>query len=85
MFLEGRVQGVGFRYFALKSARKLGLGGWVRNEDDGSVSCEAQGDEDSVREFEGLLRRGPRFSSVDRVLVETVDLDGDPTGTFEIR
>ena len=41
---EGRVQGVGFRYFSACAAQKLGLTGWVANNWDGSVTLEAQGD-----------------------------------------
>lgn len=49
---HGEVQGVGFRYTARQAANALGLTGWVRNEYDGSVSAEIQGDRDSIRIIE---------------------------------
>lgn len=63
---EGEVQGVGFRWTSKRLANELGLTGWVRNEPDGSVSMELQGDEDQVAEFFGRLPRSwgrfqPRF------------------------
>ena len=47
----GTVQGVGFRYTAYHLANLLGLTGWARNEDDGSVTCELQGSRDAIQEF----------------------------------
>lgn len=47
----GRVQGVGFRAAVERIARRWPVGGWVRNEDDGSVLVVAEGREDSVRAF----------------------------------
>ena len=57
--VSGRVQGVGYRYFARRAAQSLGLSGWVRNLDDGGVEAEAQGPAQSLVSFEGLLREGP--------------------------
>ena len=68
--VAGRVQGVGFRYFAMRRARDLGLVGWVRNLPDGSVLCEVQGTPGLVSEFEQALREGPSFSKVDSLIVE---------------
>lgn len=65
--ISGRVQGVGFRYWVLIEAQKLGLKGWVRNLRDGRVEVEAEGDEDSLQEFEQVLWRGPTLSRVDKV------------------
>ncbi|SDZ89016.1 acylphosphatase [Oribacterium sp. KHPX15] len=47
----GTVQGVGFRYTAYHLASSLGLTGWARNEDDGSVTCELQGSSVAIQEF----------------------------------
>ena len=66
----GRVQGVGFRFFAHDSARREGLTGWVRNRDDGAVEIEAQGDAEALQRFEMSIRRGPRSGRVDDVLVD---------------
>jgi len=62
--ISGRVQGVGFRYFAEHSARARGIAGWVRNLSDGRVEVFAQGRADRVKEFEQDLRRGPSRAEV---------------------
>ena len=54
----GRVQGVGYRYFALRTAMQLGVGGFARNLDDGSVEVLAEGSPESLTRFEEALRRG---------------------------
>ena len=60
----GRVQGVGFRYFVVDQARRLGLVGWTRNRLDHSVEVVAEGDTDSLEQFLTALHRGPRASEV---------------------
>jgi acylphosphatase len=65
--VKGRVQGVGFRYWVLSHAQRLGLTGWVRNLRDGRVELEAQGSEDQLFEFEQLLWKGPTLSRVEDV------------------
>ena len=55
----GRVQGVGFRWATLEEAQRLGLAGWVQNEDAGSVTGFVQGDEAAVAQFAAWLRQGP--------------------------
>lgn len=62
--VKGRVQGVGFRAFVNHSANALGVRGWVRNRDDGSVEVLAMGNTAQVGELAALLHRGPRFSEV---------------------
>lgn len=57
IIFAGRVQGVGFRATAAASARGLGVTGWVRNEPDGTVRMEAQGDPKDVDELLGRIRR----------------------------
>lgn len=73
----GRVQGVGFRAFVLRQARKLGLNGWVRNVSDGSVESLVDAPEAHHVAFESILREGPRFSDVQLVLVVD-ELDQSP-------
>lgn len=79
----GRVQGVGFRWWTRRTASDLGLGGWVRNEPDGSVVVHAIGAADVLDELEDMLRRGPSGALVDRV--ETIRPEGDVrAGDFRI-
>jgi acylphosphatase len=68
--VTGRVQGVGFRYFAQAAARMEGLSGWVQNQPDGSVEVVAEGDQESVLRFEAKLRRGPAGARVEDVRVD---------------
>jgi acylphosphatase len=63
-FVSGRVQGVGFRWFVQEHARRIGLCGWVRNEDDGRVQVYAVGNSEQLDELSGLLYRGPRMADV---------------------
>jgi acylphosphatase len=62
--VRGRVQGVGFRYFVEQSASSIGLRGWVRNVDDGSVEVYAVGTAPQLSELAGLLWKGPRWAEV---------------------
>jgi acylphosphatase len=75
-FITGRVQGVGFRFFAEDQARVHHVAGYVRNMPDGSVEALAEGDEESVTRFERALNRGPRGARVERVTGETVPPEG---------
>ncbi|MGE3843059.1 MAG: acylphosphatase, partial [Vicinamibacterales bacterium] len=57
--ITGRVQGVGFRFFTEAAAVREGIGGWVRNADDGAVEAFAEGDEEALLRFERAIRLGP--------------------------
>ena len=57
--VSGIVQGVGYRYSACREARRLGLGGWVRNLSDGDVEVLAEGEAGALEEFREWLRVGP--------------------------
>jgi acylphosphatase len=76
--ISGRVQGVGFRYFALRAAEQCGVAGTARNLPDGTVEVIAQGAEANVDTFRAQLGRGPSFGRVDRVLEEPL-----PVGAHE--
>jgi acylphosphatase len=67
LFVRGRVQGVFFRATAQREARRLGLTGWVRNRNDGSVEIVAEGDEDAVKELASWANHGPSAARVDNV------------------
>jgi acylphosphatase len=62
--VRGRVQGVGFRYFVEQAAKALGVRGWVRNDDDGSVEVYAVGTSAQLSDLAGLLWQGPRWAEV---------------------
>lgn len=57
--VRGIVQGVGFRYSAFREAQGLGVTGWVRNEEDGSVTVHAEGRPEDLDSFAAWLREGP--------------------------
>ena len=83
--ITGRVQGVGFRYFALQAARRHGVVGFVENRRDGSVQCEAQGSEAAIQALVRELREGPGFSRVEHVAEEQVEVEEPGEAVFEIR
>lgn len=66
--IQGRVQGVGFRWYVHREASELNLRGWVRNTEDGDVEVVASGTVADLAELRASLRRGPRGSRVDRVI-----------------
>lgn len=70
VYISGRVQGVGFRYGAKQLADEIGIGGIVRNEDDGSVYVEAVGTDEQIDRFLVSLEKGPTpFSAVNNLRV----------------
>lgn len=81
--VEGRVQGVGFRWFVLSAARSLELNGWVRNLADGRVEVYASGDAKRLKQFESLLSEGPPRADVRTVTAQQAALVS--AAGFEIR
>lgn len=77
--IQGRVQGVGFRWFVNREATELDLVGWVRNTEDGDVEVVVAGAEEDLAELRTSLRRGPRGSRVDR-LIEHILADSEAEG-----
>jgi acylphosphatase len=80
----GDVQGVGFRFFAERQARRLGLDGYVRNRYDGAVEVEAEGPSTALEQFLSDLRHGPRMARVQDVKVSWSRYQGD-LGPFGVR
>ncbi len=74
--IQGRVQGVGFRYSAVRAAERFGVAGWVRNEPDGSVSAFCAGSEEATRKFIKWCRQGPSMAHVSNVDVQEVPYRG---------
>jgi acylphosphatase len=71
--IQGRVQGVGFRWFVHREASELDLRGWVRNTEDGDVEVVASGTAEDIAELRASLKKGPRGSRVDRVVEHHLD------------
>ena len=67
LVIQGRVQGVGFRYYVMRRAQALGLRGWVRNVWNGDVEIEAEGDRPALEQLAELVQSGPTSSHVDAV------------------
>ena len=82
--IGGRVQGVGFRYFADAAGRREGLEGWVRNLPDGRVEVVCEGDAEAVTRFERAIRQGPPGARVDNVESDSTFPTTHETG-FHIR
>lgn len=79
----GRVQGVFYRAHAREKARKLGLAGWVRNNDDGSVTACIQGPAEKVNEFITWCENGPDAANVHNTRIEVQNAEKEYIG-FEI-
>lgn len=77
--ISGRVQGVFFRASAAQEAKCLDLSGFARNEPDGSVMIEVQGDDPALQRFLEWARRGPKPAHVDDLGDETIPVLPDET------
>jgi acylphosphatase len=83
--IRGRVQGVGFRYFATKKADEHGVKGWVKNMPDGSVEVFLSGDEVSVSRMKKLLYSGPVAAHVTSVEEKPVEGQSEAFYDFSVR
>jgi acylphosphatase len=70
IYLKGRVQGVGFRYFTLIKALENRITGYVRNLPDGGVFVEAEGDESDLEAFIDFLKIGPARARIDQIIID---------------
>jgi acylphosphatase len=77
LVVRGRVQGVYFRASAQREARRLGVSGWVKNRNDGSVEILAEGEETAIRELYGWAQKGPSAARVERVDTRWRSYTGD--------
>jgi acylphosphatase len=83
--IQGRVQGVGFRWFVHREASRLGLRGWVCNTEDGEVEVVASGPDEELAKLRVILYRGPRGSRVDRIIEKPLpDSEADGLSSFQI-
>ena len=78
--VHGDVQGVGFRYFLMREAQRLGLRGWVRNRDDGTVEFVAEGRRQDLERLKQAAERGPQMAEVGRVDAQWSAAAGDMDG-----
>jgi acylphosphatase len=74
--IHGKVQGVGYRFFATRVARRLGLKGIIQNLRDGSVEAKVEGDQEKIDEWIEQLREGPRYAEITRIDQETREFTG---------
>ena len=83
ILLSGRVQGVGFRYYARQYAGALGINGYVKNLYDGRVEVVAEGEKELVDRFIAALRRGPSFGNVEHVEIKSLPYENSYS-TFSV-
>lgn len=81
--VQGRVQGVSFRYYTQGAAHRLGVTGTVKNLYNGDVEVYAQGEQEAIKEFEAFLNRGPLPARVRQVIREEFE-DNHEYPDFEI-
>lgn len=74
IIVDGRVQGVGFRFFCTMTARKYDLTGWVRNMENGMVEMEVQGEIDSIKKFLEIIKNGNIFIKVDELYQKKIEV-----------
>jgi len=77
VMIHGRVQGVGFRNFAIHRASELGLVGYVKNRWDGTVEVVAEGERTTLEQLLGHVRRGPRAATIAKVDVTWLPATGE--------
>jgi len=77
VFVSGKVQGVGFRYFTQAQAKSLGLTGWVKNLRDGRVELVAEGPKEALKKLLEAVSKGPDAARVEKVDVEEQVFTGE--------
>ncbi|URA09806.1 acylphosphatase [Thermospira aquatica] len=83
--ISGRVQGVGFRFFAKRMAMMLQVTGWVCNMPNGSVKVVAVGTKEQIAEFLMVLSQGPSMAEVEDVKHTITESEWNPYNDFDIR
>jgi len=75
MIVMGRVQGVGYRFFAKETADRYGISGWVRNCFSGDVEIEAQGHQELLQQFFKELKKGPPMGYVNDIQKKEIEVE----------
>ncbi len=82
--ISGMVQGVGYRYFAMREAEQLGISGYAKNLPDGRVEVYAIGKHEAVEALRAALARGPKFAEVSGVEAQNRPVDKNYAQGFTI-
>jgi acylphosphatase len=82
--IHGKVQGVGYRFYATRVARRLGLKGWIQNLRDGSVEALVEGEPQAIDEWIDDVREGPRYAEVTKIDQEVRENHGK-LGDFDVK
>ena len=82
--IHGKVQGVGYRFFATRVARRLGLKGNIQNNRDGTVDAVVEGEREAIDDWLEELKEGPRYAEVTKIDQETKDFTGR-LGDFDVK
>ena len=82
--IHGKVQGVGYRFFATRVARRLGLKGNIENMRDGTVEAMVEGESDAIDDWLEELKEGPRYAEVTKIDQETKEFTGR-LGDFDVK
>ncbi|HSI22611.1 MAG TPA: acylphosphatase [Methylophilaceae bacterium] len=80
--IHGRVQGVGYRESMRQEAKRLNVGGWVRNRRDGTVEALVCGEAVRIEMMVAWAKQGPRYATVERVEISEAEIP--PGGEFQI-
>ncbi len=72
LIISGNVQGIGFRKWMQRQAKRLSLVGWVKNRDDGAVESVIQGVPDAVQQLLAYIHQGPPLAHVEDIIIEPV-------------
>lgn len=83
-YVSGIVQGVGYRYFAVRAARQRSIFGFAKNLRDGRVEVYAVGSPAQLKSFRAELKRGPQGASVDEVAEDAAEVEPEFAGQFSI-
>jgi acylphosphatase len=83
IIVKGKVQGVGYRFSCMETAYKYGVKGFVKNNANGSVTVEAEGEEETLQPFIQWCKKGPLWARVTDTEMEEIEVKNDQS--FEIK